>query len=334
MSKYKVHGRIGNSLKSVEMDRGDFSIDRLKSKFGQVLGYGVAVQYVSSLGQGSVASDKQLEEALLDSAKRGKRNLEVVLIKDGSNVKSIGNFVPQTTSRPSNTSSSNTSSNNNYSSNNNSNTSSSQTRNNNTSSNNSSNNYSSSSNSNTSSYKGSGQLDSDLQREINIARTNPSVYIKLLEERANSFEGNVLFVKKGELKYKTKTNEGKDAVLEAIQALRSLSRLDGYSYPRTLCSCALEVANKIGTKPVDKNQFAQIIESHGTYNGELKLLRGHFYEQDDAQDLVIHFLVSDGDKNRTSRNILLSTNLGTAGIGIVDGEFPRLCTLMFSSSWN
>lgn len=327
MSKYKVHGRIGNSLKSVEMDRGDFSVDRLKSKFGQVLGYGVAVQYVSSLGQGSVASDKQLEEALLDSVKRGKRNLEVVLIKDGSNVKSIGNYVPQTTtSRPSSNTSS---SNNNYSSSSNNN-SSSQTRNTSSSNNSISNNNSSSSNS----YKGSGQLDSDLQREINIARTNPSVYIKLLEERANSFEGNVLFVKKGDLKYKTKTNEGKDAVLEAIQALRSLSRLDGYSYPRTLCSCALEVANKIGTKPVDKNQFAQIIESHGTYNGELKLLRGHFYEQDDAQDLVIHFLVSDGDKNRTSRNILLSTNLGTAGIGIVDGDFPRLCTLMFSSSWN
>jgi len=327
MSKYKVHGRIGNSLKSVEMDRGDFSIDRLKSKFGQVLGYGVAVQYVSSQGQGSVANDKQLEEAILESAKKGKRNLEVVLIKDGSNPKSVGNYVPQTKTTSSNTSS--------YSSNNNNSSNTSQPKSN-TSSNNS---YSSNNNnsSSSSSNKGSvstSKLDSDLQREINIARTNPSVYIKLLEERANSFEGNVLFVKKGDVKYKTKTNEGKEAVVEAIQILKSQSRLDGYTYPRTLCVCALEVANKIGTKPVDKNQFAQIIESHGTYNGELKLLRGQFYEQDDAQDLVIHFLVSDGDKNRTSRNILLSSNLGTAGIGIVDGDFPRLCTLMFSSTWN
>jgi len=223
-----------------------------------------------------------------------------------------------------------------YSSNNNSSSYSSNTSQpkSNTSSNTpsySNNNSSSSSNKGSSS---SNKLDSELQREINIARTNPSTYIKLLEERANSFEGNVLFVKKGEVKYKTKTSEGKEAVVEAIQVLKSLSRLDGYTYPRTLCVCALEVANKIGTKPVDKNQFAQIIESHGTYNGELKLLRGHFYEQDDAQDLVIHFLVSDGDKNRTSRNILLSSNLGTAGIGIVDGDFPRLCTLMFSSTWN
>jgi len=143
----------------------------------------------------------------------------------------------------------------------------------------------------------------------------------------------VLFVNKGDLKYKTKTNEGKDGVLEAIQILRSSNRLEAFTYPKTLCDCSFEVANKIGTKPVDKNQFSSIIESHGTYNGELKLLRGHFYEQDDAQDLVIHFLVSDGDKNRTSRNILLSNTLKTGGIGIVDGDYPRLCTLMFSQSW-
>jgi len=329
MSKYKVHGRIGNSLKTVEMDRGDFSIERLKSRFGQVLGYGVAIQYVSSLGQGSVATDKQLEEAINDSVKRGKYNLEIVLIKDGSTPKNVSAFVPTQRTTPSSSTSSTSSSSYTPSSSNNQSYSSNfdLPKVNTTSQTPKPTSYSSSS-------SGSGNLLEDLKKEINIARTNPSVYLRILEERSKAFEGNVLFVSKGEVKYKTKTNEGKEAVIEAINVLKSMGRLEPFDFPNTLCSCALEVANTIGTKPVDKNQFSSIIESHGTYSGELKLLRGNFYEQDDAQDLVVHFLISDGDKNRTSRNILLSTNLKTGGIGIVEGGFPKLCTLQFTQQWD
>ena len=191
MSKYKVHGKIGNTLKSVEMDRGDYSIGRLKSKFSQILGYGIAVQYVSSLGQGSVASDHQLEEAIADSIKRGKYNLEVILIKDGSSVKSVGNYVPQpkTTSNPLPSSSSTskpTSFQNNSST---SNTTSKPTSFNNTSNNNhTSNKPSSSVNTHSSSSSHNEELDEQLKREINIARTNPQLYINILEERSKSFE--------------------------------------------------------------------------------------------------------------------------------------------------
>jgi len=110
--------------------------------------------------------------------------------------------------------------------------------------------------------------------------------------------------------------------------------LDALNYPTTLGKCAVEVANTFGTNPVDRNVFSNIIESHGSYSGEMKLLRGHFYAHDTAQDLVLHFLVSDGDKNRVSRNILLSPNLKTAGIGVLDGDFPKLCTLQFAHQWD
>jgi len=327
-----VHGRIGTFLKTVEMDRGDYSIERLKNKFGQQLGYGVSVQYSSGYGQGAVASDKQLEEALADSVNRGKYNLEVVLVKDGSTPKNVSAFVAQTTTNtPPKSSSSNNSNNSNSSSNSNDRNRSKTSG------------YDSKAVTKTSTNSSSGillttnqtigGLEEALKNEINKARTNPSSYIKLVEQRVQAFEGNMLFVSKGELKYKTKTHEGKDAVQEAIKTLEKLSRLPGFEWPKTLSSCALEVATKIGTKNVDKNQFSSIIESHGTYGGELKLLRGHFYEHDDAQDLVIHFLVSDGDKNRTSRNILLNQSLKVGGVGIVDGSFPKLCTLQFASEW-
>lgn len=304
------------------MDRGDYSLDRLKSKFGKILGYGVSIQYSSSQGQSAVATDKQLEEAVLDTAKRGKYNVEVILIKDGSSVKSVGEYQPVqkpvSSSRPAQSSSTPS-----YSSNT---PSSSNSKPSSTPS------YSSSP-SKSGSSSGGNHIES-LKNEINKMRTNPAAYIKLLEERCRAYDGNVLLVTKGDLKYKTKTNEGKEAVEEAINTLRNAGRLQAFQYPTGLGSCADEVANKVGTKPVDKNLFASIIESHGTYSGELKLLRGHFYEHDDAQDLVLHFLVSDGDKNRTSRNILTSSTLRCGGIAIVEGPFPKLCTLMFVSEWN
>jgi len=314
MSKYKVHGKIGSFLKSVEMDRGDYSVERLRSKFSTVLGYGVSIQYSSSLGQSAVASDKQLEEAMQDTAKRGKYNLEVILIKDGSTPKNVSAYQPV---QKTNSSSSLVSKSNN-------NTPSS-----------SGNSYSPSKTSpNTSSPSlGRSDLIESLKSEINKMRTNPNAYIDLLEKRCKAYEGNVLLVSKGDVKFKTKTNEGKAAVEEAISVLKRGGKLPAFEFPSTLSSCTVEIANKVGTKPVDKNLFASIIESHGAYNGELKLLRGYFYEHDDAQDLVVHFLVSDGDKNRTSRNILISTNLGCGGIAIVEGNFPKLCTLMFVSEW-
>jgi len=172
-----------------------------------------------------------------------------------------------------------------------------------------------------------------LKAEINKMRTTPNTYLSILEERTKAYEGTTLLISKGETKFKTKTHEGKAAADEAISTLRSAGRLPAFEFPPTLTNCASEVTNKVGTKPVDKNVFGGIIESHGTYNGELKLLRGYFYEHDDAQDLVVHFLISDGDKNRTSRNILLSTNLKCGGIAIVEGAYPKLCTLMFVSEW-
>jgi len=323
MSKIKFHGRIGSFVKSVELDRGDYSLDRLKSKFGQVLGYGCSIQYSASNGQSAVSNDKQLEEAIQDTLKRGKYNVEVVLVKDGSTPKSVAAFQPtqksvsSSPSKPSSSSTPSYSSNSNNNSSNNNNTSSSSTP---------------KSNNSSSSSSGGNHVES-LKSEINKMRTNPNAYIKLLEERLKNYEGNVLLIVKGDQKYKNKTVEGKDAVEEAISSIKSAGRLSAFEYPSGLGSCANEVATKVGKNPVDKNQFGSIIESHGSYNGELKLLRGHFYEHDDAQDLVLHFLVSDGDKNRTSRNILLSSNLRCGGIAIVDGNFPKLCTLMFVSEW-
>jgi len=264
--------------------------------------------------------------------KRGKYNVEVILIKDGSSVKSMGDYVaPKQTSysKPSTPSSSS-----NYSNSSSPATSSSYSKPTETkqtpSYSSSGSSYSGSSSSGSSS--GGGLLES-LKSEINKMRTNTAAYIAILEERGKAYDGTTLMISKGETKFKTKTHEGRSAVDEAINTLRSIGRLPAYEFPSTLGNCAHEVANKVGTKPVDKNVFGSIIESHGTYNGELKLLRGYFYEHDDAQDLVVHFLTSDGDKNRTSRNILLSSNLRCGGIAIVEGPYPKLCTLMFVSEW-
>jgi len=327
-----VHGRLGSFVKSVEMDRGDYSLDRLKSKFGKVLGYGVSIQYASSQGQGAVSNDKQLEDAIADSVKRGKYNVEVILIKDGSSVKSVGDYVtPKQTSysKPSTPSSSSS----NYSSSSSPATSTPSSSYSKPVESKQTPSYSSSTPSSSSSSSSGNSLIESLKAEINKMRTNTNAYIAILEERAKAYDGTTLMISKGDTKFKTKTHEGRAAVDEAINSLRSLGRLPAYEFPKTLGNCANEVANKVGTKPVDKNVFGNIIESHGSYNGELKLLRGYFYEHDDSQDLVVHFLTSDGDKNRTSRNILLSSNLRNGGIAIVEGPYPKLCTLMFVSEW-
>lgn len=324
MSSYKVHGRLNKAIKSVEMDRGDYSIERLQSKFGKLLGFGVAIQFVSKRGQGSIGSDKQLEEALNESIRNRKYNLEVVLVKDGSRVKAVGAFQgkkpkkkttrTKSTNQPRKTNQSRKTDN---------------VKRSTPSSNKKS--YSSSSSSSSGSQS---SIEKQLGAEINKLRTNPASYIKILNSRANDYKGNVLYVKKGDVKFKVKTHEGKAAVTEAVNTLKSFNKLSSMKLPGSLSKCAKEVGKTIGTGPVDKNKFSSIIKSHGSYSGDLKLLRGHLFKHDDAQDLVIHFLVSDGDKKRSSRNILLNSNLKNAGIAILDGKFPQLCTLLFVTSWD
>ena len=156
----------------------------------------------------------------------------------------------------------------------------------------------------------------ELVNEINRVRVNPSSYVDRIENCKAYFNGKIL--KMPDSNVGIKTQEGVDAYDECIQFLRSAEPSEETTPSKGLTKIANELLTVVQRDPtqigsVDMNE---IIDRYGSFTGAFNRVM----ECGGAtpQQVVINLLVSDGDRSRSQRNVLL--NKAVKRIGVASGK--------------
>jgi len=153
---------------------------------------------------------------------------------------------------------------------------------------------------------------------INTARTNPSQLKPYLNERIESFEGQVYTT--GNVKYQS--FEGKPAVEELLShinvgELKNSHHLERNSYLDKAASMLgehLSETGEISHSGKNSNTLEDRLSSLGLWKGNIAELISFQYLS--ASDFLLHWLINDGVESRGDRKHLLSPLYKKIGIHV------------------
>eukprot|EP01091_Cochliopodium_minus_P021461 TRINITY_DN982_c0_g1_i1.p1 TRINITY_DN982_c0_g1~~TRINITY_DN982_c0_g1_i1.p1 ORF type:complete len:231 (-),score=68.79 TRINITY_DN982_c0_g1_i1:43-735(-) len=163
------------------------------------------------------------------------------------------------------------------------------------------------------------EREKELMQELNSLRSNPRVYFDLLVRRRKHF---YLQSEMDQDQVQTNTNirEGKQAVLECIEHLENLSGVTEISFENGIHLASQDIRERIGnqngTEPTSAEEVNDALYKYGSYRGNSVQLVGFGY--DNPKEVLCHLLISDGDKSRKSRSILLNDDFRFGGLAMGD----------------
>ena len=164
--------------------------------------------------------------------------------------------------------------------------------------------------------------------EINKLRANPSFYVKKVEEYINYFTGNI--IKLPNINVKTQTQEGTAPYFDTIEYLKNKENENFLTPSKALCEIAQEIVDIVfdsETGEIDDELHEQIIDKHGSFNG--KFTRAIDFGGFTSEQVVINFLVCDGDEERTQREVLLGEGLNKIGVAFGKHNiYSTVCVLV------
>jgi uncharacterized protein YkwD len=164
-------------------------------------------------------------------------------------------------------------------------------------------------------YGGSEQLAREVHDEMNLMRTDPQGYIRVLEDYRAQFRGDQV-IRPGRVTIQTR--EGVAAVDEAIAFLRRQTPLPALRFDGVLSLSAKDhVADQgptgfVGHYGTDGWDFATRVARRGgePWGGE-----NISYGYDTAREVIIQLLVDDNVRDRGHRVNLFQTGYVRAGVG-------------------
>jgi uncharacterized protein YkwD len=177
-------------------------------------------------------------------------------------------------------------------------------------------------------------LEQDVLKEINLARTKPAEYAAYLEQLRPYFKGK---------EYRRPgmpgllTQEGTQALDEAISFLRAARPAPALSLSQGLCSGARElVKDQMGTdstghKGTDGSFCEQRAQRFGTWKEPIG--ENLSYGQDSARERVLTLLIDDGFANRGHRKRLLDTAFRVAGVACGDHKLGAMCVITLAGGF-
>jgi len=180
-----------------------------------------------------------------------------------------------------------------------------------------------------------GEMDQNeraVLEELNLARTRPAEYARVLEEHKRNFKGPLIAVVDGR---KIKTVEGFAAVDEAIAFLKSTPPVPALSASRPLTLSARDHVRDLGPRGMtghvgtDNSQPADRISRYGTpktISGE-----GITFGPVSARSIVIQLIVDDDVPGRDHRKNLFEPAYRVAGVAIGPHKFYEYtCVINFA----
>ena len=168
----------------------------------------------------------------------------------------------------------------------------------------------------------------EIIEEINKLRADPILYSKKVEEYSQYFTDKIL--KLPNLNVKIRTQEGSAPYLDTIEYLKTKEKKNALVPSKALCEIAQEIADNLidsETGEIDEELHEQIIDKHGSFNG--KFTRAMDFGGFTSEQVVINFLVCDGDEDRTQREPLLGDGLNKIGVAFGKHNiYSTICVLV------
>ena len=170
--------------------------------------------------------------------------------------------------------------------------------------------------------------------EINKLRANPSFYARKVEEYTHYFTNDI--IKLPNINVKIQTQEGTAPYFDTIEYLKNKENRNSLTPSKALCEIAQEIADIVfdsETGEIDETIHEQIIDKHGSFNG--KFTRAMDFGGFTSEQIVINFLVCDGDEDRTQREPLLGEGLNKIGVAFGKHKiYSTVCVLVTCTEFN
>lgn len=180
-----------------------------------------------------------------------------------------------------------------------------------------------------------GSVEAEVLREINAMRTNPKGFAERLRPRLAWFEDKML-KKPGALSMVT--NEGAEAVEEAIRFLESASPLPALEPSPRLTAVALEhtvlqaASGKTGHEGANGEKLAERIRRQGAWKGAIA--ENISYGPEDAFEIAAQFVIDDGVKSRGHRENLFNSKYTLVGLDAEKhAKFGRMCVVVLAQGF-
>jgi uncharacterized protein YkwD len=179
------------------------------------------------------------------------------------------------------------------------------------------------------------EFEQNVIAELNKLRTNPEVYIKILQDYLSKFNGkNVKISNKLELV----TEEGKTPVIEAIEFLKTVKTMGELKISNGLMLATAEhisdlVKNDIIGHEGSAGDSPQTrAERYGMWTYDLR--ENISYGAKIPQEVILNLLIDDGVPSRSHRKVLLDRKLTKIGIATgVNKLWDPICVLMLAGNF-
>lgn len=178
-------------------------------------------------------------------------------------------------------------------------------------------------------------LENAVLDELNLARTNPQTYVRILEDYRRQFKGR-LVQRPG--KIDLQTIEGTAAVDEAIRALKQRQPMAGFRVSRGMSRAAMDHVKDTGPRGTTGHQGADgsspftRMQRYGAYARAAAENIG--YGNESGREVVIQLIVDDGVRSRGHRNNILDDRLQVVGIACgPHRKYAVMCVQTFASDY-
>ena len=179
--------------------------------------------------------------------------------------------------------------------------------------------------------------EKEVLNELNLLRSNPGAYAKLVIEPTLKYYEGRYYRHPGQVP--VITSEGKSAVVECIKVLKSTPSLPAFSPSEGLSKAARDMVNDQSTSgstghtgtngdsPFDR------MNRYGKWMG--KAAENIDYGNATARDIVMALLIDDGVKSRGHRENLLNPSLLKVGIATgFHAAYNYMCVIDLASEYS
>eukprot|EP01117_Protostelium_nocturnum_P020648 TRINITY_DN939_c0_g2_i1.p1 TRINITY_DN939_c0_g2~~TRINITY_DN939_c0_g2_i1.p1 ORF type:complete len:356 (+),score=88.07 TRINITY_DN939_c0_g2_i1:204-1271(+) len=156
--------------------------------------------------------------------------------------------------------------------------------------------------------------EQNLIQELNHARTNPSAYADILERDRKPYFENGKHLKLPGTNVLLVTEEGVNAVNDAIHFLRSQAPLPPFKVSAGMVNAAKEAIAEVG--PVGETSCESIrrFDNYGRFEQEAVEIAS--FGTSDSREIVLRFIVCDGQPDRIQRSYIYEPIYSCVGFSI------------------
>ncbi|HEX3280956.1 MAG TPA: CAP domain-containing protein [Pyrinomonadaceae bacterium] len=175
----------------------------------------------------------------------------------------------------------------------------------------------------------------EILAEINLARTNPALYLTYLEDFKKFYRGKEIKYSDGSTLV---TNEGVSALEEAIQFVRSVKPLPPLELRKGLILGAQDHVNDLvktgqsGHRGSDGSTLEDRLNRYGSWS--VSVGEDIVYRSRKAREDVIALIIDDGVKSRGHRKNIFKSDFHVIGLALGSSpKTPLMCVITFAGGF-